>query len=157
MIAENVSIAARGALAHLLDAELEQRVDVRIARAAPHLPHRVLGEHAHDVVAVVERAQEQGRVGHRADLAQPRRGLAPLLDVRRGDVRERLLARRPGRPLRHGGRGAPGGERQGEREDGDGGGHGWPVNARNPASSSTGTPSRCASSAFDPASSPTTT
>src|SRR4030095_5089947 len=40
------------AAAHLLDADLEQVVGLRVAGAAPHLPDRVLGERADDLVAI---------------------------------------------------------------------------------------------------------
>ena len=61
MILVKVSTARRAvAAAHLLDARLQQPVDLLVAGAAPHLPDRVLGENAHHLVRSVRAAQQRG-------------------------------------------------------------------------------------------------
>ena len=61
MILVKVSMRARAvALIHLLHAGLHQPVDLLVARAAPHLPDRVLGQDAHHLVRIGERPDERG-------------------------------------------------------------------------------------------------
>ena len=81
-LAEDLDGGRPGAALHLLDADLEEGVDRRVAGAAPDLPERVLGERAHDVVRIAQGARRTGASAMRAELAEPGGGLAPGLHVR---------------------------------------------------------------------------
>jgi hypothetical protein len=155
--AEGLHRARPVAAVHLLQADLELRVDVLVAGAAPHLPHRLLGEDAHHLVGIGQRPEERRRVGGAAELAQPRGGAAAQLEVLALDLGQRLLAREGDLGL--GSRGV-GEEAQGQGAGGDepaGAHHDRATSLRKASSSSVVTPRRLASSAFEPASSPTTT
>ena len=139
-------------LAHLLDAPLEQRVDLGVARAAPHLPHRALGQRAHHRVRIAQRPT--GARARRPSIRPRRAGSPPAPRLRR-----RAWRGRPGpargvgaglswrAPRRRAERRARAPRRQGERATGS---HARPTSLRNAASSSVGTPRRWASSALLP-------
>src|SRR5882724_10044399 len=134
-----------GALAHLLHPEPEQRVDLRVTRAAPDLPERALGYRPHHLVLVAQGLEQGGGVGHSAQIAERGGRLTARLHIALRDLLERLLARHRG--CRLGGR-RPRGED--EREEERRAPHERPTSFRKAASSSVGTPRRRASSALEP-------
>src|SRR5262245_46522959 len=144
------------ALVHLLHPHREERVHLRVARPAPHLPDRVLGERADEVVRILQHPEERGKIGGAGQLAQPRRGQTARLHVGRAEVAQCFFTREPRLALGV----CPSGREKAQAEDRghEQGSHAVSlIMARNCASSSVVTPRRFASSALDPASSPTTT
>jgi len=141
-------------MVHLLDAGGEEAVHRGVARAAPDLPDRVLRQRPHEVVLVAQRLEEGGQVGRGAELAHPGCGEAARFDVSAVEIAERLFPR-GARPVLGARRG---GHEERESESQGAGYHAErPMSERNCASSSTVRPSREASSALEPGSSPTTT
>src|SRR5262252_5225315 len=141
---------------HLLHPDREEPIDGRIARAAPDLPDGVLGEGPHEIVGIAQEPEDGGQVFRGADLAHPRGGAPARLCVGRGELAERLLAGEGLAALARD-RGGPG-DGEGDSESEEERSHDRrPIMARNCASSRVGTPRRRASSALEPASSPTTT
>src|SRR5215510_555563 len=144
------------AVVHLLYPDREEPISGGIARAAPDLPDGVLGERAHEVVGIAEEPEDGGEVLRGPDFAHPGGGAPPRLRVGSGELAERLLAGERLAALAGDG-GSPGdGEGDGESEE-ERSHDRRPIMARNCVSSRVGTPRRRASSALEPASSPTTT
>src|SRR5689334_7750023 len=82
---------------HFGDARTEQMVHLVVARPAPDVPQRALGQRAHPRVDVAQRGQQGRRIGHRARLRQRRGGATPRLDVSAIDERrQRVFARTGG-------------------------------------------------------------
>ena len=109
--------------AHLLDADGEEAVDVRVAGSAPELPHRVLGERTDELVCVAQRRGERRQVGHQAGLSEGQDAAAAIVGVTGiGQRGERLLPRRPGRKGR--GRASHGEDDAERQQHGPAGGHG---------------------------------
>src|SRR5262245_32100909 len=144
------------ALVHLFHSHLEERVHLGIAGAAPHLPDRILGERAHEVVGILQHREERGQIRGPGELDQPCDREPARLDVGRPQVAESFLACEARLALRIGGRRHEEAQAKDDRRDHDL--HAVsPIMARNCASSSVATPKRLASSALEPGSSPTTT
>src|SRR6185369_5870093 len=97
---------------HLLEASREEPVDGRVARSAPHLPHRALRVLADDLVVVAQRRGQLRQIAHEPGLAQRFSAQAPTVGAALvGKRLERLLARRAGEQRRR---------RQGERDEHEG-------------------------------------
>src|SRR5215475_246061 len=154
-LAEGGDGGLRLAVIHLLHSHREQLIHGGVARAAPDLPDGVLGERAHEVVGIAEEPEDGGKVVRGTDLAHPDGGASSRLRVGSGELAERFLAREGFAALGNGGRRPPHG--QDHREPEQERSHERPIMARNCVSSSMVTPRRRASSALEPASSPTTT
>src|SRR5262249_58252728 len=73
---------------HLLETRREQPIDGRIARAAPHLPHRALRQVAHERIAVAQRGGQLRQIVHEPGLAEGPRALTAA--VHAAGVGERL-------------------------------------------------------------------
>src|SRR5574337_1137504 len=140
-LAERLDGSGYVAPVHLVHAALEEGVHLRVSRAAPDPPERVLGQPADDRVGIAERLDEKRHVGHGAGLAEPGRALPARLDVALAERFERLLARE-----RSSGEGGEGHEE--EQGAGGEGLHRFPTSFRNSASSSVATPRRLASSSL---------
>src|SRR5215471_2761213 len=137
---------------HLLHPDREEPIDGGIARAAPDLPDGVLGEGTHEIVGIAQEPEDGRQVLRGADRAYPRGGAPARLRVGRGELAERLLAGEGLAALAGDRNGPDDGESEEERPHDR-----RPIMARNCVSSRVGTPRRRASSALEPASSPTTT
>ncbi len=131
------------------------------ASVSPERPHTCQTECsasvAHHVVAVRERAEQDRGVREDADLAEPGGGAPARLGVGVLHVGQRLLPGQRGPVLGGHARDEQGGEPQQDGERRVQAPHARPTSLRKAASSSVGTFRRLASSALEPASSPTTT
>ena len=89
--AEGLDRGRAVAAVHLLDADLQQPVDLRVAGAAPHLPHRVLGERPHHRSGSRSAPISDRGVCDDADLAEPGGGAPARLQIGLPEVGQRLL------------------------------------------------------------------